>query len=101
MREFSERTLFLPAHQGVAAKGVDFKTTTRTSRGRSRSSSKATQTAAPVALSMPGYKWSGAIYAGRHHAASGQVVAGEITLDEAYARIPDDIKQKVAEARSD
>jgi len=28
----------------------------------------------------------------------GQVVAGEITLEEAYERIPEDIDQKIAEA---
>ena len=46
---------------------------------------------------MPSYKWSDAIYAATI-TRMGQVVAGEITLDEAYARIPDDIKQKIAEA---
>ena len=47
---------------------------------------------------MPSYKWSGAIYPAVI-SRLGQVVAGESTLDEAYARIADDIQQKVAEAK--
>ncbi|WP_262297406.1 ABC transporter substrate-binding protein [Microvirga sesbaniae] len=97
VREFSERTLFLPAHQGVAAKGVDFKSSDPNVKKSLDIFLNATQTADPLALKMQSYKWSGTIYAAVI-SRLGQVVAGETQLADAYARIEDDIKQKVAEA---
>lgn len=97
VREFSERTLFLPAHQGVAAKGVDFKSNDPNVKKSLDIFLKATQTADPLALKMQSYKWSGTIYAAVI-SRLGQVVAGEAQLSDAYTRIEDDIKQKVAEA---
>jgi len=97
VREFSERTLFLPAHQGVATKGVDFKSNDPNVKKSLDIFLKATQTADPLALKMQSYKWSGTIYAAVI-SRLGQVVAGETQLSDAYARIEDDIKQKVAEA---
>jgi alpha-1,4-digalacturonate transport system substrate-binding protein len=46
---------------------------------------------------MQSYRWSGTIYAAVI-SRLGQVVAGEAQLPDAYARIEEDIKQKVAEA---
>jgi alpha-1,4-digalacturonate transport system substrate-binding protein len=97
VREFSERTLFLPAHQGVAAKGVDFKSSDPNVKKSLEVFLKATQTADPLALKMQSYKWSGAIYAAVV-SRLGQVVAGEAQLPEAYTRIEEDVRQKVAEA---
>ncbi|KLK92358.1 ABC transporter substrate-binding protein [Microvirga vignae] len=97
VREFSERTLFLPAHQGVAAKGVDFKSSDPNVKKSLDTFLRATQTADPLALKMQSYRWSGTIYAAVI-SRLGQVVAGEAQIPDAYARIEDDIKQKVAEA---
>ncbi|MET0430514.1 MAG: extracellular solute-binding protein [Microvirga sp.] len=97
VREFSERTLFLPAHQGVAAKGVAFKSTDPNVKKSLDIFLKATQSASPLAVRMQSYKWSGTIYASVI-SRLGQVVSGEAQLPDAYARIEDDIKQKVAEA---
>jgi alpha-1,4-digalacturonate transport system substrate-binding protein len=97
VREFSERTLFLPAHQGVAAKGVDFKSNDPNVKKSLEVFLKATQTVDPLALKMQSYKWSGAIYAAVV-SRLGQVVAGEAQLPEAYARIEEDVRQKVAES---
>jgi alpha-1,4-digalacturonate transport system substrate-binding protein len=97
VREFSERTLFLPAHQGVAEKGVNFKTDDPNVKKSLEVFLNATRTAAPLALRMQSYRWSGVIYPAVI-SRLGQVVAGEITLDDAYTRINADIQQKVAEA---
>ena len=97
VREFSERTLFLPAHQGVAAKGVDFKSNDPNVKKSLEVFLKATQTVDPLALKMQSYKWSGAIYAAVV-SRLGQVVAGEAQLPEAYTRIEEDVRQKVAES---
>jgi alpha-1,4-digalacturonate transport system substrate-binding protein len=97
VREFSERTLFLPAHQGVAAKEVKFKTDDPNVKKSLEIFLNATRTASPLALRMQSYRWSGVIYPAVI-SRLGQVVAGEQSLDEAYARITADIQQKVAEA---
>jgi alpha-1,4-digalacturonate transport system substrate-binding protein len=97
VREFSERTLFLPAHQGVAEKGVNFKTDDPNVKRSLEVFLNATRTAAPLTLRMQSYRWSGVIYPAVI-SRLGQVVAGEITLDDAYTRINADIQQKVAEA---
>jgi alpha-1,4-digalacturonate transport system substrate-binding protein len=98
VREFSERTLFLPAHQGVAAKGVNFKTNDPNVKKSLEVFLGASRTTAPLALRLPSYRWSGVIYPAVI-SRLGQVVAGESTLDEAHARIAADIQQKVAEAK--
>jgi alpha-1,4-digalacturonate transport system substrate-binding protein len=97
VREFSERTLFLPAHQGVAEKGVNFKTDDPNVKKSLEVFLNSTRTAAPLALRMQSYRWSGVIYPAVI-SRLGQVVAGELTLDDAYTRITADIQQKVAEA---
>ncbi len=97
VREFSERTLLLPAHQGVAAKGVTFRTNDENVKKALATFLQASATAAPLALKMQSYRWSNIIYPAVI-SRLGQVVAGEMTLDDAYARIETDIQQKVAEA---
>jgi alpha-1,4-digalacturonate transport system substrate-binding protein len=47
---------------------------------------------------MPSYRFSGVIYPAVI-TRLGQVVAGEMSLDDAYARITSDIQQKVSEAK--
>jgi alpha-1,4-digalacturonate transport system substrate-binding protein len=98
VKEFSERTLFLPAHQEVAAKGVNFKTDDPNVKKSLDIFLASTRSTTPLALRMPSYKWSGVIYPAVI-TRLGQVVAGELSLDEAYARMTADIQQKVAEAK--
>ena len=97
MKEFAERTLFIPGNKAVAEKGLDFKTDNASAKRALDVFVAETAKFAPVAKRMPSYKWADAIYAATI-TRMGQVVAGEITLDDAYARIPDDIAQKIAEA---
>jgi alpha-1,4-digalacturonate transport system substrate-binding protein len=97
IKEFAERTLFLPAHKGVASKGLDFKTDDKQVKAALDVYVTGTTAVSPVAAKLPAWKWSGVAY-GAIVARLGQVVAGEMSVDEAYARIDADIKQKVAEA---
>jgi alpha-1,4-digalacturonate transport system substrate-binding protein len=46
---------------------------------------------------MPGWRWSDAYYGALVSRVS-QVIAGELTLEEAWARIDQDVAEKVAEA---
>ncbi len=97
VKDFSERTLFLPAHKGVIAAGLDFKSDSQFVKDALNAFVTASATTSPVALKLPGWKWSDAVYSAIVSRVS-QVVAGELTLDDAYARIDDDIAAKVAEA---
>ena len=51
----------------------------------------------PNADALPAWKWATPIYGALVTRVS-QVMAGELKLDDAYARIDEDIKAKVAEA---
>jgi alpha-1,4-digalacturonate transport system substrate-binding protein len=97
MKEFAERTLFIPGHKGLAAQGLNFQTDNPSAKRALDVFVAETAKFAPVAKRLPSYRWSDAIYAATI-TRMGQVVAGEITLDEAWARIPEDIEQKMAEA---
>lgn len=97
MKEFAERTLFIPGHKALAEQGLDFQTDNESAKRALDVFVAETAKFAPVAKLMPSYKWADAIYAATI-TRMGQVVAGEITLDDAYARIPEDIKQKMEEA---
>ncbi len=96
-KEFAERTLFLPANKEVIASGLDFKSDSELVKGALNAFVKASSTTAPEALKLPGWKWSDAYYGALVSRVS-QAMAGELSLDEAYQRIDDDIAQKVKEA---
>lgn len=97
VKEFSERTLFLPAHKGVVAEGLDFQSDNEQVKAALNAFVAASSTTAPNALKLPGWRWSDAYYGALVTRVS-QVIAGELTLDEAWARIDQDVAEKVAEA---
>lgn len=97
VKEFSERTLFLPAHKGVIAEGLDFQSDNEQVKAALNAFVVASSTTSPNALKLPGWRWSDAYYGALVTRVS-QVIAGELTLDEAWARIDQDVAEKVAEA---
>lgn len=98
VKEFSERTLFLPAHKGVVAKGnLDFKTKDQQVKAALNTFVAATATTSDVAQKLPGWRWSDTIYGALVTRVS-QVVAGELPLDEAFGRIDADIAAKVKDS---
>lgn len=98
VREFTERTLFLPAHKAVAAGALDFKSDNPFVKQALGTFVKASAQTSPNALVLPGWRWSDAWYGALVTRVS-QVMAGELTLDDAWARIDADIAAKVAEAK--
>ena len=93
VKEFSERTLFLPAHKGVIAKGnLDFKSKDPQVKAALNTFVAATATTSAVAQKLPGWRWSDTIY-GALVTRVGQVVAGELPLDEAFSRIDEDYRR--------
>ncbi|RWC35793.1 MAG: carbohydrate ABC transporter substrate-binding protein [Mesorhizobium sp.] len=97
VREFTERTLFLPVHKGVLAGKIDYKTDDDNVKASLEAFLKASGKIVPNAAAMPAWKWGTPVY-GALVTRISQVMAGEMKLDEAFVRIDEDIKAKVAEA---
>jgi len=94
VKEFSERTLFLPAHKGVLAEGLDFKTDDPQAKAALNTFVRATSALSDTAKKLPGWFWSDTYYAALVSRVS-QAAAGEMPLDEAFTRIDADIAAKV------
>ncbi|RWM39523.1 ABC transporter substrate-binding protein [Mesorhizobium sp.] len=99
VKEFSERTLFLPAHKGVIEKGgLKWVSTDKNVGPALDKFVKAAGETLPAADALPPWKWANAYYAALVTRVS-QVMAGELTLDDAWGKIDQDIADKVAEAK--
>lgn len=94
--EFYSRSLFVPGHVGLAARGIDYPGATPQAAAALKVFSEQVSRISPVAYQIQGYVHSRIIF---NAAISrlGQTVSGEITLDEALRRINDDVTQQVAE----
>lgn len=99
VREFTERTLFLPAHNGVVSQGgLNFVTDDPNVRAALEKFVAASADVLPGAAALPAWKWSSTYYNALVTRTS-QVMAGEMTLDEAFERMDSDIAEKVAESQ--
>ncbi|RWM07162.1 MAG: carbohydrate ABC transporter substrate-binding protein [Mesorhizobium sp.] len=99
VKEFSERTLFLPAHKGVIEKGgLKWVSTDKNVGPALDKFVKAAGETLPAADALPPWKWANAYYAALVTRVS-QVMAGELTLDDAWGKVDQDIADKVAEAK--
>ena len=97
VKEFSERTLFLPAHKGVIEKGLDFKTDDAQAKAALNTFVQATSALSDTAKKLPGWFWSDTYYAALVSRVS-QAAAGEMPLEEAFTRIDADIAAKVKDS---
>lgn len=99
VREFSERTLFLPGHKGVNDKGgLNWQTDDPNVKAALDVFVAAAADVLPEAQRLPAWKWGSAYY-GALATRIGQVMAGELTLDDAWARIDGDIAEQVKAAQ--
>jgi alpha-1,4-digalacturonate transport system substrate-binding protein len=97
-KEFAERSLFLPANKAVIAKGLDFKTDNAQVKAALDAFVAAGSTTSTNAQKLPGWRWSDAYYSSMVGRVS-QAIAGELSLEDAYKRIDEDIAAKVKEAK--
>lgn len=98
VKEFSERTLFLPAHKGVVEAGdLDFKTDDPNAKGALSGFVKASGQLLSDANAMPAWRYANAVYGGMVNRIS-QAMAGELPLDQMFRRIDSDIAEQVAAA---
>ncbi|MBP1849727.1 ABC transporter substrate-binding protein [Rhizobium halophytocola] len=97
-KEFAERTLFLPSNKEVIDGGLDYKTDNPLAKAALDTFVEASKTTAPEAQKLPGWGWSDTYY-GALVSRISQVMAGEMSLEDAYTRIDQDIAEKVKQAQ--
>ncbi|TNC48572.1 carbohydrate ABC transporter substrate-binding protein [Rubellimicrobium rubrum] len=99
VREFSERTLFLPAHAGVvAAGGLQFQSEDPNVQPALEKFVQASTETLPASDALPAWRWANAYY-GALVTRISQVMAGELTLEEARPLMDQDIADQVAAAQ--
>lgn len=96
VREFSERTLFLPAHQGVVEKGgLNFDTEDANAAAALNTFVAAAGQLADEAKKIPAWGPASDVY-GALAQRIGETMAGELSLEDAFARIDSDVAEAVA-----
>lgn len=98
LAEFYSRTLFVPGHLGLSAKGVDYPTASPLAKAALGVFTKQVGSISPLAYQLQGYPFNRIIF-NAVISRVGQVVAGESKPDEAYKRIEADVTQQIAERK--
>jgi alpha-1,4-digalacturonate transport system substrate-binding protein len=96
LSEFYSRSLFVPGHLGIAAKGLDYKDASPLAKAALKVFSDQVASLSPIAYKLQGYVNNRIIF-NAVISRIGQAVSGETTLDEAYKRIASDVDQQIAE----
>jgi len=99
LAEFYGRTLFVPAHLGLAEGGVSFDTDSPLAKHALETFAGAVPTISPVAFDLQGYVYNRVMF-NAIISRLGEAIVGEMTLDEAYERMEQDITQQIEEAKS-
>ncbi|CAD7023615.1 carbohydrate ABC transporter substrate-binding protein [Pseudorhizobium halotolerans] len=98
VKEFSERTLFLPAHKAVVEKGgLNFQTDNEQAKAALGTFVEASKATSATALKLPAWRWADTVYAAIV-TRIGQTLAGELPIEDAFARIDADVAQKVKDS---
>jgi len=95
--EYMSRTENIPAHAGVAKKGVDYKISPA-SKAALQVFVADVNKLSPTAYEIQGYKYNRAIF-NPTAARLGQAIVGEMSLDDALKRISADIDEQVKAAQ--
>lgn len=96
--EFDGRSLFVPGHLGLSAKGISYPSASPLAKAALEGFTKEVGKVSPVAYQLQGYPYNRIIF-NAVMSRVGQVVAGESKVDDAYKRIEADITQQIAERK--
>ncbi|HSV47927.1 MAG TPA: ABC transporter substrate-binding protein, partial [Ramlibacter sp.] len=96
--EFASRTNNIPAHAGVAKKGVSYPTASPAGQAALGVFTSGTLTLAPAAYALQGYKYNRALMLPTVTRVT-QAIVGEISVDEAVAKISTDMAEAVTQAK--
>ena len=97
LSEFYARTLFIPGHLGLAEQGIEFETDMDLARDALGVFSDQVSTLDPVAYQAQAYPYNTTMFNATRDRLT-QVLVGELTLDEAIARMQQDIDEGIAAA---
>ena len=97
LSEFYARTLFIPGHLGLAEQGIEFETDMDLARDALGVFSNQVSTLDPVAYQAQAYPYNTTMFNATRDRLT-QVLVGELTLDEAIARMQQDIDEGIAAA---
>jgi len=95
MNIFYGKSLFIPAHAGLAAKGVDFATDNPLAKHALSVFANHVADISPVAVQLQGYPNNRMMFNAAISRVN-QAIAGEMTLDQAYERAADDVAKGLA-----
>jgi len=100
LSEFYGRTLFIPGHLGLAQGGIDFDTDDPRASHALEVFAGAVPTISPIAFELQGYPNNRVMF-NALISRLGEAIVGELTLDEAYDRMTQDVEQQLAEQERD
>ncbi|WP_419909575.1 ABC transporter substrate-binding protein [Hoeflea sp.] len=96
LNEFYGKTLFIPGHLGLAANGVEFHTDDPRAKHALETFAAAVPGISPTAFDLQGYVYNRVMF-NALISRLGEAIVGELTLDEAYSRMTQDVEQQIAE----
>ena len=96
LAEFYGKTLFIPGHLKLATGGVDFATDDPRAKHALQTFAGAVPTISSVAFDLQGYKNNRVMFNALISRLN-EAIVGEMTLDQAYARMEEDIANQLAE----
>jgi alpha-1,4-digalacturonate transport system substrate-binding protein len=97
LAEFYGQTLFIPGHLGLAANGIEFATDDPRAAHALATFSAAVPSISPVAYQLQGYP-SNRVLFNALISRLNEAIVGEISLEDAYARMESDITNQLAES---
>ncbi|MEM6460938.1 MAG: ABC transporter substrate-binding protein [Pseudomonadota bacterium] len=100
LNEFYGKTLFIPGHLGLAASGVEFDTDDPRAKHALETFAAAVPSISPTAFDLQGYVNNRVMF-NALISRLGEAIVGELTLEEAYDRMSQDIEQQIAEKQRD
>jgi alpha-1,4-digalacturonate transport system substrate-binding protein len=98
MSEFYARTLFIPGHLGLAASGVAFDTDLAQASQSLEMFASQVSNLEQLAYDLQAYKYNTVLF-NANRDRLGQVLVGEMTLDEAIAKMQEDIDAGITAAQ--
>jgi alpha-1,4-digalacturonate transport system substrate-binding protein len=96
LSEFYGKTLFIPGHLGLAGGGVEFATDDPRAQHALSTFSAAVPGISPIAYDLQGYTNNRVMFNALISRLN-EAIVGELTLDEAYVRMTEDVDKALAE----
>ncbi|MBL4627946.1 MAG: carbohydrate ABC transporter substrate-binding protein [Roseicyclus sp.] len=100
LAEFYGQTLFIPGHIGLAAGGVEFATEDPRARHALETFAGAVPGISPTAFDLQGYPNNRVMF-NALISRLGEAIVGELTLEQAFDRMTQDVEQQLAEQARD